>query len=186
MYMKYLYFIHDWAVQVHGRDVEQHAQDADFHGLHLLVDPDNASLEYVVIILLLNFLPAIQLSFTHCVSSIVAVHGMDGHWRDSWYHQEAGVFWLRDLLPDILPQARIYSYSYDSRTSIMEIPLTLRIYEHAQSLVLHLELERESTHVWWPVEQSAATCGVRRLHLQPLIYCLRRLREGRSYSCVIA
>lgn len=72
---------------------------------------------------------------------------MDGHWRDSWYHQEADVFWLRDLLPDVLPQARIFSYSYDSLTASMEAPLTLGIYEHAQYLVEHLEEEREITHV---------------------------------------
>lgn len=155
--MKCPYFTLCCTVQVHGREVEQHAQDTNFHGLHLLVDPDNASLEYVAIILLLDFLPAIQPVFTNFVSRIVAVNGMDGHWRDSWYHQEADVFWLRDLLPDVLPQARIYSYNYDYRTSLMEASLTSSVKTYAQSLVTDLDLERESTCVWWPVEQSAAT-----------------------------
>lgn len=81
------------------------------------------------------------------VNSIVAVHGIDGNWEDSWYHQETDVFWLRDLLPDVLPQARIYSFSYDGQQGAMEAPLTLGMNEHAQSLVTHLELERERTHV---------------------------------------
>lgn len=43
--MEYLCFIQGWNVQVTGRDVDQHTQDADYHGLHRLVDPDNANLE---------------------------------------------------------------------------------------------------------------------------------------------
>lgn len=78
--------------------------------------------------------------------SIVAVHGLDGHWQETWTHQN-GVFWLRDLLPKYLPSARIYSYGYDSRTHASS-PITEQfIDDFARSLVSELAVERQSTKV---------------------------------------
>lgn len=79
--------------------------------------------------------------------SVVAVHGMDGDWKRSWLHESSGTFWLKDLLPPILPHARIFSYSYDSRTRSLGPPLTLDISDHAKDLILDLELERALTNV---------------------------------------
>jgi len=70
---------------------------------------------------------------------------MDGHWKESWV-DDNGVFWLQDLLPQVLPQARIYSYSYDSRTR-GDSPLTLDIYDHGKELVAALALQRQLTDV---------------------------------------
>lgn len=47
--------------------------------------------------------------------SIIAVHGLDGTWNKTWT-AENGVFWLRDLIPQLIPDARVFSYGYDSRT----------------------------------------------------------------------
>jgi hypothetical protein len=44
--------------------------------------------------------------------SIVAIHGDGGHYERSWTHLETGVFWLRDLLPRIIPNSRIVSFGY--------------------------------------------------------------------------
>ncbi|KAF8526569.1 hypothetical protein BU17DRAFT_74115 [Hysterangium stoloniferum] len=47
-------------------------------------------------------------------SSIVAIHGLDGH-REASFTAPNGVLWLRDLLPKALPTARILTYGYDAR-----------------------------------------------------------------------
>ena len=48
-------------------------------------------------------------------SSIVAIHGLDGH-REASFTAPNGILWLRDLLPKTLPKARILTYGYDART----------------------------------------------------------------------
>jgi hypothetical protein len=79
----------------------------------------------------------------------VAIHGLDGHWRKTWTH-ENGVFWLEELLPNSLPNARIYSYGYDSRTHASS-PITEQfIHDFARQLVSELVLEREMTEVRVP------------------------------------
>ena len=48
---------------------------------------------------------------------IVAIHGLNGHYLDTWTTTNAAgqkVFWLKDLLPKQLPDARIMSYGYNS------------------------------------------------------------------------
>ncbi|KAM7211655.1 P-loop containing nucleoside triphosphate hydrolase protein [Rhypophila decipiens] len=76
---------------------------------------------------------------------IVAVHGLDGHWKNSWT-AENGVFWLQDLLPLVLPNARIFSFSHDSRTRGANTPLTQDISDHAKDLVWLLSNERLLTN----------------------------------------
>ncbi|KAH7053204.1 hypothetical protein B0J12DRAFT_571100, partial [Macrophomina phaseolina] len=44
---------------------------------------------------------------------IVAIHGLGGDLRDTWTHKN-GTLWLRDLLPQSMPGARIYTYGYPS------------------------------------------------------------------------
>jgi hypothetical protein len=48
------------------------------------------------------------------VSSIVAVHGLNGSGRKTWTDKETGTFWLEDLLPTSFPTARIMTFAYDS------------------------------------------------------------------------
>ncbi|KAH9233425.1 hypothetical protein K456DRAFT_1838259, partial [Colletotrichum gloeosporioides 23] len=76
--------------------------------------------------------------------SIVAVHGLDGHWRRSWT-ADNGIFWLQDLLPNKLPKARIYSYSHNSKTRGGEVPLT-DVSVHGRELVRALTAERIQTN----------------------------------------
>lgn len=52
-------------------------------------------------------------------SSIIAVHGLNGHAYGTWAHSKAGqssfeTMWLRDLLPDAIDEARILVYGYNS------------------------------------------------------------------------
>ncbi|KAF5588729.1 Pfs domain protein [Fusarium subglutinans] len=82
-------------------------------------------------------------SSEHCVD-IVAVHGLDGHWRRSWTAKNE-VFWLQDLLPSEIPCARIFSYSHDSRTRGSETPLDWDVSDHAKALLTALSTERRLT-----------------------------------------
>ena len=45
----------------------------------------------------------------------MAVHGLGGDWERTWT-DENGKLWLRDFLPSQLPNARIMSYGYNSKT----------------------------------------------------------------------
>ena len=45
--------------------------------------------------------------------SIVAIHGLGGHWKETWT-TDNGTFWLEDPLPHDLPNAHILSYGYDA------------------------------------------------------------------------
>ncbi|KAF2649651.1 hypothetical protein K491DRAFT_610366 [Lophiostoma macrostomum CBS 122681] len=57
---------------------------------------------------------------TKAVKSVVAVHGLGGHYRNTWT-AENGKLWLRDFLPlqlqTIEIEARILSYGYNSTTA---------------------------------------------------------------------
>ncbi|PVH83321.1 hypothetical protein DL98DRAFT_569779 [Cadophora sp. DSE1049] len=51
------------------------------------------------------------------VVDVVAIHGLNGHYLNTWTTTDAAgqkVVWLKDLLPKQLPDARIMSYGYNS------------------------------------------------------------------------
>ena len=48
-------------------------------------------------------------------TSIVAVHGLNGDAFDTWTHKQTNVLWLRDLLPNMLPNVRIMTYGYNAK-----------------------------------------------------------------------
>ncbi|MCJ1394890.1 hypothetical protein MMC18_007770 [Xylographa bjoerkii] len=76
--------------------------------------------------------------------SIVAVHGLDGH-RELTWTAENGVLWLKTLLGSDLPQARVWSYGYDSSTHSRSHISRDTFYGHAQTLLGELTLERRYT-----------------------------------------
>lgn len=47
--------------------------------------------------------------------SVVAIHGINGHCVNSWTNAKSGTYWLRDLLPEKLPLARIMTFQYDAK-----------------------------------------------------------------------
>ncbi|KAL8744866.1 MAG: hypothetical protein Q9190_002940 [Brigantiaea leucoxantha] len=75
---------------------------------------------------------------------IIAVHGLNGHWEKTW-STDLGVFWLRDLLPKAIPNARILSYGYDARTHGSTPASKQYIWQHAHGLVSDLAHFREET-----------------------------------------
>lgn len=48
--------------------------------------------------------------------------GLDDHAENTWTERESRTHWLRDLLPECLPRARILAYQYNAnvvfRTSV--------------------------------------------------------------------
>ena len=87
-----------------------------------------------------------QINRVYSSHSIVAIHGLDGHREDSWT-AENGVLWLRDLLIDEVPPARILTYGYDANTRGKEQLTSQTLYDHAETLIAKLVLFRKKTSV---------------------------------------
>jgi hypothetical protein len=49
--------------------------------------------------------------------SLIAVTGLNGHPFASWKEKDGNFMWLRDGLPQALPNTRIMTYGYNSRLS---------------------------------------------------------------------
>ena len=77
--------------------------------------------------------------------SIIAVHGLNGH-RDKTWTAANGRHWLRDLLPNDIPNARVFCWGYDANTHGGRVSCQY-LYDHAKSLVSDLCLERRLTNV---------------------------------------
>jgi hypothetical protein len=77
--------------------------------------------------------------------SIIVIHGLNGH-RDKTWTAANGVHWLRDLLPNNIPNARIVCWGYDANTHGGRISCQY-LYDHAKSLVSDLCLQRRLTNV---------------------------------------
>ena len=79
------------------------------------------------------------------INSIVAVHGLGGHWEKTWTH-ENGKLWLRDFLPSQLQDAnvnaRVMSFGYNSDTFTSKA--VTGIDQEATILLDRLEGSRES------------------------------------------
>lgn len=101
--------------------------------------------------------------------SIVFIHGLQGDPKGTW--STFNTFWPRDLLPKVLPQARILSWGYDSKViHFWAAPSQNMINEHSSNLFADLASLRDSTN----------TVGIISLSLNPSL-SLSSL-GGRSYS----
>lgn len=63
---------------------------------------------------------------------VVAIHGLNGDAYTTWEH-ENGTLWLKDLLPQVLPGARIFTYGYLSQLFFNKSVASLR--DYAQRLL---------------------------------------------------
>jgi hypothetical protein len=78
-----------------------------------------------------------------CPYSIIAIHGLYENQRETWTSPETQILWLRDLLPQLLPEARILTYGYkaDALHSAGE-GSSDRILPHALTLIADLYADR--------------------------------------------
>jgi len=87
---------------------------------------------------------------------IVAIHGLNGHRERTWTHG-SGTFWLRDLLPEELPGARVFTYGYPSQVFFNRSKAGIR--EYARQLLQWLANERlENKVVRRPGTLNPAWC----------------------------
>ena len=76
-------------------------------------------------------------------SSIVAVHGLDEDLIEAWTDPTTQVLWLQDLLPQILPTARVLTFGYNAQaSSFCGYGSADRLQQHAQTLVAELQADR--------------------------------------------
>ncbi|KAL1626746.1 hypothetical protein SLS56_006739 [Neofusicoccum ribis] len=81
------------------------------------------------------------------VLDIVAVHGLGGHWRDTWMAENERL-WLRDSIPIKMAaastNARIFSYGYNANTAFSRA--VTDITDEAAMLLDRIKSERKSTN----------------------------------------
>jgi hypothetical protein len=75
---------------------------------------------------------------------IVAVHGLGGDAYTTWTHDN-GTLWLRDSLLKDLPNARVFTYGYDSTFVFSRGTSTLR--DFARALLEDVRSERRLSEV---------------------------------------
>ena len=78
---------------------------------------------------------------------IVAVHGLNGDAVKSWTSDKLKICWLShpDLLPKYLKCARVLTWGYNANTASLlgKKTSTDRVLQHAQTLIAHLQADRE-------------------------------------------
>jgi hypothetical protein len=85
-------------------------------------------------------------------SSIIAVHGLNGNRIESWTHTSKGpsgekYMWLKQFLPDDVPEARISTYGYDAPLIKFSDWSNEPIHRHASNLLARLSAYRRRTRV---------------------------------------
>ncbi|MCJ1267070.1 hypothetical protein MMC22_006955, partial [Lobaria immixta] len=74
---------------------------------------------------------------------IVAVHGLGGDLIPTWTHPKSNAFWLKDFLPQQIPDARIMTFGYNASATFGESMSD--VIDHAKSLLSSLVDKREES-----------------------------------------
>ncbi len=68
------------------------------------------------------------------MTSVVLIHGLNGHAQRTFTHPETLVYWPQDILPEKVPTARVLTYGYNSSTknisegqNVLDIALQLMV-----------------------------------------------------------
>jgi len=72
---------------------------------------------------------------------IVAVHGLDGEPTKTWTDPKTKAFWIKDYLPQDIPDARILNFGYNARAAFGNT--TAQVIDHAKDLLSSLLDKRE-------------------------------------------
>ncbi|KAF8465963.1 hypothetical protein BDZ91DRAFT_794532 [Kalaharituber pfeilii] len=113
--------------------------------------------------------PTIGLKLLHAgvrpVFDIVAVHGLNGDAYRTWTWKaikknESDILWLRDLLPNEIQDARIFTYGYDSMpAAVAGSASTKFIHQHAETFLQDLHAHRKGEEVYRPIIFIAHSLG---------------------------
>ena len=104
------------------------------------------------------------------------MHGLNGHREKTWTASN-NILWLRDLLPDDIPNARILSWGYDANTYSTSRLSAQYLYDHARTLVSDLSRKRQVTKVLVPMQSD--------IHF-PITNMLTRRNDVRLFSSLTA
>ncbi|KAI1183777.1 hypothetical protein F5B17DRAFT_110946 [Nemania serpens] len=81
------------------------------------------------------------------IVDIVFVHGLNGHWEDTWRHPSESVPWPQAFLPVSVPNARIMTYGYDSKvvdwSSFLGKVSVYGVQQHSHTLLETLASHRQ-------------------------------------------
>lgn len=77
--------------------------------------------------------------------SLVAVHGLGGDSVETWTHPKIKTFWLKDLLPLNVPDARVLTFGYNADVWFGKSTSTFN--DHAKGLLSKLVDKRDSPQV---------------------------------------
>lgn len=86
-------------------------------------------------------------AYSYMTTSIIAVHGLDGHAITTWTHDESRMMRLETLLSVALPMSRIMSYGYDAK--IYRSRSILHIMDNASDMLSRVQATRTSQTVVW-------------------------------------
>jgi hypothetical protein len=73
------------------------------------------------------------------------VHGLGGDRVETWTHPKSKAFWLRDFLPQQIPDARVMTFGYNADAAFGQS--TAEVADHAKSLLSSLVDKREQAEV---------------------------------------
>jgi hypothetical protein len=73
------------------------------------------------------------------------VHGLGGDSIETWTHPESNAFWLKDFLPQQIPDARIMTFGYNAAAAFGQS--TSDVIDHTKSLLSSLVDKREESEV---------------------------------------
>ena len=94
--------------------------------------------------------------------SVLFVHGLGGHWRETWRNSHAQQPWPQAWLPDKLENARILSWGFDSHVSDWtRIVSQNTVTDHANSLLRDLSNYRDD-------DNTVRKHGTIKLHISKL------------------
>lgn len=75
----------------------------------------------------------------------MAVHGLEGDSIETWIHPKSNAFWLKDFLPQQIPDARIMTFGYNAAAAFGQS--TSDVIDHAKGLLSSLVDKREESEV---------------------------------------
>jgi hypothetical protein len=75
----------------------------------------------------------------------VAVYGLGGDLIETWTHPKSNAFWLKDFLPQQIPDVRIMIFGYNTAATFGQS--TFDMIDHAKGLLSSLVDKREESEV---------------------------------------